>query len=147
MGYQPAGDQMEIGRRLRGNITSRKRGYDKLFHLPPMSDKNNQSEIAAGAGAAGGFRAGRRGPGRGAGSFPAGRRGPGRGAGGFPAGRADLAAARARLEAAGHGRTYWRSLDDLAQSPQFRDLVEREFPRLAIGWSEDESPVEGRRNS
>ena len=58
----------------------------------------------------------------------------------------DMAAVRARLEASGHGRTYWRSLDDLARTPEFRDLVEREFPRLAIGWSEDESPVEGRRN-
>jgi molybdopterin-containing oxidoreductase family iron-sulfur binding subunit len=58
----------------------------------------------------------------------------------------DLAAARARLETSGHGRTYWRSLDDLARTPEFRDLVEREFPRLAIGWSEDENPVEGRRN-
>jgi len=53
---------------------------------------------------------------------------------------------RARLEASGSGRDYWRSLDDLAQTPGFRDMVEREFPRLAIGWSEDENPVEGRRN-
>jgi len=44
------------------------------------------------------------------------------------------------------GRQYWRSLDDLAQTPEFRDMVEREFPRLAVGWSDDESPVEGRRN-
>ena len=60
--------------------------------------------------------------------------------------QSDLAAFRARLEAAGRGRNYWRSLDDLAKTPEFRDMVEREFPRLAIGWSEDESPVEGRRN-
>jgi molybdopterin-containing oxidoreductase family iron-sulfur binding subunit len=58
----------------------------------------------------------------------------------------DLAAIKARLEASGTGRHYWRSLDDLAQTSEFRDMVDREFPRLAIGWSEDESPVEGRRN-
>ncbi|MBZ5618771.1 MAG: TAT-variant-translocated molybdopterin oxidoreductase [Acidobacteriia bacterium] len=44
------------------------------------------------------------------------------------------------------GRDYWRSLDDLASTPEFRDLLEREFPRQAIGWSEDEDAVEGRRN-
>src|SRR5215470_4969230 len=57
----------------------------------------------------------------------------------------DLAAVRKRLEGA-HGREYWRSLDELASTPAFRDLVEREFPRQAIGWSEDENPDEGRRN-
>src|SRR5512140_2869773 len=57
----------------------------------------------------------------------------------------DLAAVRARLDGA-RGREYWRSLEDLATTPGFRDLVEREFPQQAIGWSEDENPVEGRRN-
>ena len=57
----------------------------------------------------------------------------------------DLAAVRSRLEGA-RGREYWRSLDDLASTPGFRDLLEREFPQQAIGWSEDEDPVEGRRN-
>ena len=57
----------------------------------------------------------------------------------------DLAAARARLNQAG-GREYWRSLEDLAATPEFHDLLEREFPRQAIGWSEDEDPGEGRRN-
>ena len=56
----------------------------------------------------------------------------------------DLAAARARLSRAG-GRDYWRSLEDLASTPEFRDLMEREFPRQAVGWSEDENPGEGRR--
>src|SRR5712692_9442596 len=41
---------------------------------------------------------------------------------------------------------YWRSLDDLASTPEFRDLLTREFPRQAIGWSDDEDPAEGRRN-
>src|SRR5215475_13580727 len=57
----------------------------------------------------------------------------------------NLAAVRERLESA-RGREYWRSLDELASTPAFRDLVEREFPRQAIGCSEDESPAEGRRN-
>ena len=56
----------------------------------------------------------------------------------------DIAAARARLNQAG-GRDYWRSLEDLAGTPEFRDLMEREFPRQAVGWSEDENPGEGRR--
>src|SRR5215467_8125464 len=57
----------------------------------------------------------------------------------------DLAAARARLEGA-RGKDYWRSLDELAATPEFRDMLEREFPRQAVGWSDDEDPVEGRRN-
>ena len=57
----------------------------------------------------------------------------------------DLAAVRARLDGA-RGRDYWRSLDELAATPEFRDLLEREFPQQAIGWSDDEDHVEGRRN-
>ncbi len=57
----------------------------------------------------------------------------------------DLAAVRARLDGA-RGRDYWRSLEELAAAPEFRDLLEREFPQQAIGWSEDEDRVEGRRN-
>src|ERR1017187_2591385 len=61
----------------------------------------------------------------------------------------DLAAVRsalwARLEGA-RGRDYWRSLDEVAATPEFQDLLEREFPRQAVGWSDDENPVEGRRN-
>src|SRR3954471_14007807 len=59
--------------------------------------------------------------------------------------RTDLAAVRERLEGA-HGRDYWRSLEELAATPEFRDLIEREFPQQAIGWSDDENPAEGRRN-
>ena len=44
------------------------------------------------------------------------------------------------------GRDYWRSLDDLASTPDFQDLLQREFPRQAVGWSDDEDPVEGRRS-
>jgi len=56
-----------------------------------------------------------------------------------------LAAIRARLENA-RGREYWRSLEDLAAAPEFNDLLEHEFPRQAIGWSDDEDKSQGRRN-
>jgi MoCo/4Fe-4S cofactor protein with predicted Tat translocation signal len=57
----------------------------------------------------------------------------------------DLATARARLDGA-RGKDYWRSLDDLAATPEFQDLLDREFPRQAVGWAEDENAGEGRRN-
>ena len=44
------------------------------------------------------------------------------------------------------GPKYWRSLDELAATPEFQDLMEREFPRQAVGWSDDEDPAKGRRN-
>jgi MoCo/4Fe-4S cofactor protein with predicted Tat translocation signal len=61
----------------------------------------------------------------------------------------DLAAVRDAVRnrlAGARGRDYWRSLDELAATPEFQDLLEREFPRQAVGWSEDEDPVRGRRN-
>ena len=45
----------------------------------------------------------------------------------------DLASIRARL-AAGGGRQYWQSLDELADSPSFQALVAREFPAQASEW-------------
>ena len=57
----------------------------------------------------------------------------------------DLAGVHARLDGV-QGRDYWRSLDELASTPEFRDLLEREFPHQAVGWSDDEDSVEGRRN-
>ena len=45
----------------------------------------------------------------------------------------DLASIRARL-AEGSGRQYWRSLDELADSPSFQALVRREFPAQASEW-------------
>ena len=32
------------------------------------------------------------------------------------------------------GKTYWRSLNELADKPEFRDFVEREFPNQASEW-------------
>src|SRR5262245_25117483 len=34
------------------------------------------------------------------------------------------------------GRKYWRSLDELANTPEFRQWVEREFPDGASEWSD-----------
>jgi molybdopterin-containing oxidoreductase family iron-sulfur binding subunit len=62
-----------------------------------------------------------------------------------PEDQLDLAAVRQRLQRTS-GREYWRSLDELAATPEFEDLLHREFPRQAIGWSADEDRGEGRRN-
>ena len=35
-----------------------------------------------------------------------------------------------------NGRTYWRSLDQLADTPEFRQWMEREFPEGASEWSD-----------
>jgi len=45
----------------------------------------------------------------------------------------DLATIRARLAAA-HGRQYWRSLEELSDTEEFRELLQREFPRQASVW-------------
>ncbi len=50
----------------------------------------------------------------------------------------DLPAVRALLEKA-HGREYWRSLEDLAQTDAFQDLMHREFPRYASEWEDGDS--------
>src|SRR5438128_598779 len=47
----------------------------------------------------------------------------------------DLAAIRARLVGAG-GRQYWRSLEQLADTPEFCELLHREFPSGASEWLE-----------
>src|SRR2546426_8155604 len=52
----------------------------------------------------------------------------------------DLAAIRARLSAA-QGPQYYRSLEEIAETEEFRDLLHREFPQGASEWSD---PV-GRR--
>jgi MoCo/4Fe-4S cofactor protein with predicted Tat translocation signal len=45
----------------------------------------------------------------------------------------DLATVRERLARA-RGPQYWRSLEELAGSDGFRELLEREFPRFAAEW-------------
>src|ERR1044071_6117830 len=46
---------------------------------------------------------------------------------------ADLAALRTRLSAK-RGKAYWRSLEELAESDQFYELLHREFPEQASEW-------------
>ncbi|HKC58314.1 MAG TPA: TAT-variant-translocated molybdopterin oxidoreductase, partial [Vicinamibacterales bacterium] len=48
---------------------------------------------------------------------------------------------RARLEAT-RGRQYWRSLESLAETPEFKEFLHREFPQNASEWLD---PV-GRRS-
>src|SRR5579863_9326631 len=45
----------------------------------------------------------------------------------------DLAAIRGTLENA-KGREYWKSLDQLAETPEFQDFVKHEFPRNVDIW-------------
>ena len=40
------------------------------------------------------------------------------------------------------GKTYWRSLDHLAETPEFKELVEKEFPD---GADELKNPVSRRK--
>jgi molybdopterin-containing oxidoreductase family iron-sulfur binding subunit len=55
-----------------------------------------------------------------------------------PPKKLDLPAVRALLEKS-HGREYWRSLEDLAQTDAFEDLMHREFPRYASEWEDGDS--------
>jgi MoCo/4Fe-4S cofactor protein with predicted Tat translocation signal len=48
--------------------------------------------------------------------------------------RLDLDTVRKKLAAAG-GKSYWRSLDELAGTPEFDEMLHREFPRHASEWS------------
>jgi molybdopterin-containing oxidoreductase family iron-sulfur binding subunit len=47
-----------------------------------------------------------------------------------PAVRVDLSGVRRRLDGA-QGRTYWKSLEELAQTPEFLEFLHREFPEQA----------------
>ncbi len=45
----------------------------------------------------------------------------------------DLATVRGRLEGQ-RGPQYWRSLEEVAATPEFEELLHREFPRFAAEW-------------
>jgi molybdopterin-containing oxidoreductase family iron-sulfur binding subunit len=47
----------------------------------------------------------------------------------------DFSALRAKLAARG-GRDYWRGLEELAQTPEFREYLHREFPEQASEWND-----------
>ncbi len=49
-------------------------------------------------------------------------------------GKGGLDVLRARLKGA-RGQDYWRSLDELADTDEFRRFLHNEFPGLAAGWS------------
>src|SRR5687767_16042126 len=53
----------------------------------------------------------------------------------------NIDALRARLDGT-RGREYWRSLESLAETPEFKEFLHREFPQNASEWID---PV-GRRN-
>ncbi|MBI4537350.1 MAG: TAT-variant-translocated molybdopterin oxidoreductase, partial [candidate division NC10 bacterium] len=49
--------------------------------------------------------------------------------------RLRLSAIRERLESA-RGRHYWRSLEEIAETPELQDLLSREFPEGASEWTD-----------
>ena len=52
--------------------------------------------------------------------------------------RLDLPAVKSELEKA-RGPEYWRSLEELAGSPEFREMMHREFPKGASEWVDEVS--------
>ena len=48
----------------------------------------------------------------------------------------NLASLRLKLHAA-DGKRYWRSLDELAATPEFEEMVHREFPQAASEWNDE----------
>jgi MoCo/4Fe-4S cofactor protein with predicted Tat translocation signal len=52
-----------------------------------------------------------------------------------------LGAGSADVSSASSGKKYWRSLEELADSPVFEEFVQREFPQAAEEWND---PVERR---
>jgi MoCo/4Fe-4S cofactor protein with predicted Tat translocation signal len=45
----------------------------------------------------------------------------------------DIPALRAKLQGT-RGRTYWRSLEEVAETPEFKEFLHREFPQNASEW-------------
>jgi MoCo/4Fe-4S cofactor protein with predicted Tat translocation signal len=50
-------------------------------------------------------------------------------------GRLDLSTLRLKLQAA-EGKRYWRSLEEVAATPEFEEMIHREFPEHASEWNE-----------
>ncbi len=50
----------------------------------------------------------------------------------------ELAEVREKLSEA-RGPQYWRTLDELAQTPEFEEMLHREFPRHASEWTDKSS--------
>jgi MoCo/4Fe-4S cofactor protein with predicted Tat translocation signal len=49
---------------------------------------------------------------------------------------AELQRIKGRLAGLGEGRRYWRSLEELAETPEFLEMLHREFPRGASEWTD-----------
>lgn len=47
----------------------------------------------------------------------------------------DLAAIRAKLDGV-RGQEYWRSLDEIAETAEFQEMLRREFPDGASEWED-----------
>src|SRR5260370_22414730 len=47
-----------------------------------------------------------------------------------------LGAVSADVPSAASGKQYWRSLEELADSPVFEEFVQREFPQAAEEWND-----------
>ena len=47
----------------------------------------------------------------------------------------DLASIRARLDGV-RGQQYWRSLDEISETPEFKEMLHREFPNGASEWED-----------
>jgi molybdopterin-containing oxidoreductase family iron-sulfur binding subunit len=47
----------------------------------------------------------------------------------------DLQAIRAKLDGVG-GQHYWRSLDEVAETKEFQEMLHREFPAGASEWED-----------
>ena len=45
----------------------------------------------------------------------------------------DIQVLRAKLQGT-RGRTYWRSLEQVAETPEFKEFLHREFPQNASEW-------------
>src|ERR1700687_1519919 len=53
-------------------------------------------------------------------------------------GKLELAEVREKLSEA-RGPQYWRTLDELAQTPEFEEMLHREFPKHASEWTDNSS--------
>jgi MoCo/4Fe-4S cofactor protein with predicted Tat translocation signal len=47
----------------------------------------------------------------------------------------DLASIRAQLDGT-RGQQYWRSLDEISETPEFKEMLQREFPNGATEWED-----------
>src|SRR5271168_4700090 len=54
-------------------------------------------------------------------------------------GKLELAEVKEKLARAKSGPQYWRSLEELAQTDGFYEMLHREFPRQASVWPESSS--------